>query len=37
MFQIIGYIIFILITVASCIGAAVLGTITGIKQGDLNK
>lgn len=32
MFQIIGYITFILITVASIIGAAVVGTITGIKQ-----
>lgn len=35
MFQIIGYITFILITVASIIGAAVVGTITGIKQNDL--
>lgn len=35
MLQIIGYIIFILITVASCMGAAVLGTITGIKQNDI--
>lgn len=37
MFQIIGYITFILITVASCVGAAVIGTITGIKQGELKK
>ena len=34
MFQIIGYITFIIITVASCIGAAVVGTITGIKQNE---
>ena len=41
MFQIIGYIAFITITVGACICAAVLGTITGIKQNglmeDLNK
>lgn len=36
MFQIVGYITFILITVASCMGAAVLGTITGIKERNLN-
>ena len=35
MLQIIGYITFILITVASCMGAAVIGTITGIKQNDI--
>ena len=35
MFQIIGYIIFIIITVASCVGAAVAGTITGMKQNDI--
>ena len=34
MFQIIGYITFIIITAASCIGAAVVGTITGIKQNE---
>lgn len=32
MFQIIGYIIFILITVASCMGAAVAGAIVGSKE-----
>lgn len=35
MFQIIGYIIFIIITVASCMGAAVAGAITGMKQNDI--
>ena len=35
MFQIVGYIIVIIITVASCVGAAVAGTITGVKQNDL--
>jgi hypothetical protein len=34
MLQIIGYIAFIIITVASCVGAAVAGTITGSKQND---
>lgn len=37
MFQIIGYILFILITVASCVGAAVVGTIIGVKEEDINK
>ena len=37
MFQIIGYIVFIIITVALCMGAAVVGTITGIKQDDATK
>ena len=37
MSQIIGYITFILITAASVIGAAVLGTITGIKEGEIKK
>lgn len=37
MLQIIGYITFILITAASIIGAAVLGTITGIKQEEATK
>ena len=32
MLQIIGYIIFIIITVASCVGAAVVGTVTGNKE-----
>ena len=32
MLQIIGYISFIIITAALCMGAAVVGTITGIKQ-----
>lgn len=35
MIQIIAYITFIIITVASCMGAAVVGTITGSKQNDL--
>jgi hypothetical protein len=35
MLQIIGYITFILITAALCMGAAVVGTITGIKQNEL--
>ena len=35
--QIIGYIIFIIITVAACVGAAIAGTITGIKQDEINK
>lgn len=34
MLQIIGYITFILITVASVIGAAVAGTVTGIKENE---
>lgn len=34
MFQIIGYITFIIITAASVIGAAALGTYTGIKQNE---
>jgi hypothetical protein len=34
--QIIGYIIFIIITVAACGGAAIAGTITGTKQDDQN-
>jgi hypothetical protein len=33
--QIIGYIIFIIITVAACGGAALAGTITGIKQNEM--
>lgn len=37
MLQIIGYITFILITAASVIGAAVVGTITGIKQNELTE
>ena len=37
MFQIIGYITFIIMTAASVIGAAVLGTITGIKQNQLTE
>lgn len=36
MFEIIGYIAFIIITVAVCVAAAVAGTITGIKQNDQN-
>jgi hypothetical protein len=35
MLQIIGYIAFIIITVALCMGAAVVGTITGIKQNEI--
>ena len=35
MFQIIGYIVALIITVGACICAAVLGTITGIKQNEL--
>jgi Flp pilus assembly pilin Flp len=35
MLQIIGYIAFIIITVASCVGAAVVGTMTGIKQNEM--
>lgn len=35
--QIIGYIIFIIITVAVCGGAAIAGTVTGIKQDEINK
>lgn len=31
---IIGYISFIIITVAACIGAAILGTYTGIKENE---
>ena len=34
MLQIIGYIIFIIITVTSCACAAVAGTTAGIKQND---
>lgn len=41
MLQIISYISFIIITVALCMGAAVVGTITGIKENefmeDINK
>ena len=37
MLQIIGYIAFIIITVGACIGAALLGTITGIKEEELTK
>ena len=37
MLQIIGYIAFIIITVGACIGAAVVGTYTGIKQDHINK
>ena len=37
MLQIIGYIIFVIITAASVIGAAALGTITGIKEGEIKK
>lgn len=35
--MLIGYIAFIIITVAACGGAAIAGTITGIKQNDQNK
>ena len=34
MLQIIGYMLFIIITVGACICAAVIGTITGIKQNE---
>jgi hypothetical protein len=37
MFQIVGYILFIIITVASCVGAAVVGTIVGVKEEELTK
>lgn len=37
MFEIIGYIIFIIITAAACGGAAIAGTITGMKQNDLSE
>lgn len=37
MFQIIGYIVFITLTVGACIGAALLGTIAGIKEEELTK
>ena len=37
MLQIIGYITFILITAASVIGAAILGTITGIKENEIKE
>lgn len=37
MFQIIGYIMFIIMTAGACICAAVLGTITGIKQNELTE
>jgi hypothetical protein len=36
MLQIIGYIAFIIITVAACGSAAIAGTITGIKQDEQN-
>ena len=36
MLQIIGYIAFIIITVAVCGGAAIAGTIAGIKQDERN-
>jgi hypothetical protein len=34
---VIGYISFIIITLAACVAAVLLGTYTGIKQGDQNK
>lgn len=37
MLQIIGYVAFITITVGACICAAVVGTITGIKQDETYK
>jgi putative Mn2+ efflux pump MntP len=37
MLQIIGYIAFIIITVGACIGAALLGTIAGLKEEEMTK
>lgn len=37
MLHIIGYIVFVLITVISFIGSAVLGTIAGIKENETTK
>lgn len=37
MLQIIGYIIFIIATAGACIGAALLGTIAGLKEEEMTK
>lgn len=37
MLEIIGYIVFITLTVGACIGAALLGTIAGVKEEELTK
>ena len=33
---IIGYIAFIIITITTCIGAAIAGTYTGLKENEIN-